>query len=302
MEERRSPAAAQSAAVLGSRNSRRQLRAVLAAAAEAGAYSVGFCVARGGLTGFSVYFAGDFAGAGKRASSGAAAYYCAAPHSSRGDSTTASAQPTTARAPAASAAPAQPAAARRRGCRAGAKQQQRRHGACGRSTAATTAAVHAAPLEGGMRASRPRGDATNDASAPLVPPPHANEHSPSAQPPSSLSPLAPAFAPPASSAPPLCPSPSLASSGEEAPRSIEPNLHHLLPHPRLSYEEQRWEYYRSCGGPFPSHGSSKKRQEPPSPPWPAPSAVVGCVVNERRTRAAPPPPPSTPRLPPSRKR
>ena len=121
MDASRVPAAARSAAVLGSRNARRQLRSVLTAAAEAGAYSVGFCVARGGLTGFSVYFAGDFAGAGKRASSGAAAYYCAAPHSSRGDSTTASAQPTTARAPAASAAPAQPAAARRRGCRAGAK-------------------------------------------------------------------------------------------------------------------------------------------------------------------------------------
>ena len=49
--------------MLGSRNARRQLRSVLTAAAEAGAYSVGFCTVRGGLTGFTVYFAGDFAGA-----------------------------------------------------------------------------------------------------------------------------------------------------------------------------------------------------------------------------------------------
>ena len=65
MESRGSPTAARSAAVLGSRNSRRQLKSVLTVASEAGAYSVGFHVVRGGLTGFSVYFAGDFAGAGK---------------------------------------------------------------------------------------------------------------------------------------------------------------------------------------------------------------------------------------------
>ena len=40
------PAAAPSAAVLGSRNARRQLKAVLADAAAAGAYSVGFGVVR----------------------------------------------------------------------------------------------------------------------------------------------------------------------------------------------------------------------------------------------------------------
>ena len=297
MESRRSPAAAQSAAVLGSRNARRQLRSVLTAAAEAGAYSVGFCVARGGLTGFSVYFTGDFAGAGKH-TAGTAAYSCAVPHSSRLEATIASAQPT-ARAPAASAAPAQPAAARRRGCRAGAKRQQRRQGARERSTTTTTATKHAAPLEGGMHASRPHGDATaKDAAAPHIPPPHNNKPPSSAQHSSSLSPLALAFAPPA---PPLCPSPSpaSASSGEEDPLNFEPDLRHLLPHSRFSYEEQRWEYYRSYGGSFPS--SSKKRPEPPSPHWPASSAVVGCVVNERRTRAAPPPPP-TPRLPPSRRR
>ena len=76
MESRRAPAAAPSAAVLGSRNARRQLRFVLSAASEAGAYSVGFNTARGALTGFSVYFAGDFAGAGK-AQPSAAAFTCA---------------------------------------------------------------------------------------------------------------------------------------------------------------------------------------------------------------------------------
>ena len=59
----RVPAAALSAAALGSRNGRRQLRAVLAAAAEVGAYSVGFRATRGGLTGFTIYLLGDFAGA-----------------------------------------------------------------------------------------------------------------------------------------------------------------------------------------------------------------------------------------------
>ena len=60
----RLPAAAPSAAVLGGRNSRRQVRAMLTLAAEAGAYSVGVSIARGGLSGFTVYYLGDLAGAG----------------------------------------------------------------------------------------------------------------------------------------------------------------------------------------------------------------------------------------------
>ena len=110
--------------MLGSRNARRQLRSILAAASEAGAYSVGFNVARGGLTGFSIYFAGDFAGACKGISR-AAAFTCAAAAHPSSD---AHALPT-ARDFAAVAAPAPSAGARRkRGCRAGAKVQQRRHG------------------------------------------------------------------------------------------------------------------------------------------------------------------------------
>ena len=159
--------------MLGSRNSRRQLQAVLAAAAEAGAYSVGFCVARGGLSGFSVYFAGDYAGA-CRGTNGAAAYTCAVPPSSRVAPTTACAQPT-ARTPAAAAAPAPPAAARKRGCRAGAKQQLRRHGGRGRSTATVAAVEPAATLEGvAVHASRPWGKDMNAPAAPPAPPPYNN--------------------------------------------------------------------------------------------------------------------------------
>ena len=287
MESRRSPAAAQSAAVLGSRNARRQLRSVLTAAAEAGAYSVGFCVARGGLTGFSVYFAGDFAGAGKHQHAGTAAYSCAVPRTSRLEATIASAQPT-ARAPAASTAPALPAAARRRGCRAGDKVQQRRRSDCARLPPATAIAAADVPLEGGTNAARSCGKACMNmtvTAAPSAPPLHDSY---------SLSPLAPAFSPSPRPCPPSSPSPSKGEE-EEDPLSHPPDLRHLLPHARLSFEEQRWEHYISYGGPFPPHGSSKKRRDPPSPALSSPSSsIIGCVVNERRPRAAPPSPNTPP--------
>ena len=242
MESRRAPAAARSAAVLGSRNARRQLRFVLSAASEAGAYSVGFNTARGALTGFSVYFAGDFAGAGKSQSS-AAAFTCAAPHPSH-DAMNVHALPTARTPAAAAAAPATPAAARKRGCRAGAKVQLRRHGACGRATTATTAATLAAPLEGGATTAQPyrhTRTATREPAAPLVPPPHTNRTS-SALPPhnvaSTLSPLAPAYAP---SPPPSSPQSSALPQEEEDPLSYPADLRHLLPHARFSFEERRWD-------------------------------------------------------------
>ena len=54
--------AAVGAAMLGSRNGRRQARAALGYAAEFGAYSVGFALVRGALAGFTVYFDGRHAG------------------------------------------------------------------------------------------------------------------------------------------------------------------------------------------------------------------------------------------------
>ena len=48
--------------MLSSRNGRRQARAALGYAAEFGAYSVGFTLARGALAGFTVYFDGRHAG------------------------------------------------------------------------------------------------------------------------------------------------------------------------------------------------------------------------------------------------
>ena len=59
----RAPAPPPAAAVLGSRSARRQVNAVLAMARDAGAYSVGFALMRGSLSGFTVYF-GCSAGGG----------------------------------------------------------------------------------------------------------------------------------------------------------------------------------------------------------------------------------------------
>ena len=212
------PAAAQSAAVLGSRNARRQLRSVLAAAAEAGAYSVGFTVVRGGLTGFSVYLAGDFAGAHK-GSTGTAASTCAVPPHAPTTATSVHTLPSMG-APAATAAPAMQAARRKRGCRAGAKEQRRRHDAREHKPNQAHRAAEAVPLEGDATAPPPL---CKDAhfvqrkpAAPHAPPLHIN---PISQPPSSLSPFAPDFVLPLS--------PSLSSpSNEVAPRVAELTLTH----------------------------------------------------------------------------
>ena len=68
------PQAAWGAAVLGSRNARRQVRAALAHAHEMGAYSVGFTLGRGGLAGFTIYLSGNCTGRGaKRPPQGMAA-------------------------------------------------------------------------------------------------------------------------------------------------------------------------------------------------------------------------------------
>ena len=292
MDASRVPAAARSAAVLGSRNARRQLKFVLAAALEAGAYSVGVNVARGGLAGFTVYLAGDFAGAGKGIS-GRAAFTCAVPRASA-TVNNAQALPVWGASAAAATAPDSTAARRKRGCRAGAKQQRRRHGACGRLPPAVPAATAAVSLEGGSNAAlmgKTAHLAQPKPAAPPAPPPHIHRPShPQSSP--SLSPLAPTFVPPP-------PPPSIhPSSYNEDPLHCPPDLLHLLPHAHLSFEEQRWDYYRSHGGrPF-APPSSKKRAKPPSPSRSSPSsAIVGCVVNERRSRAAPPPLPPHPFLP-----
>ena len=76
--------AALSAAVLGSRNARRQVQAAMAHAAEYGAYSVGFSLGRGCLTGFTIYLAGNFAGCGAgRAPQGMAATCAVQPPTAR---------------------------------------------------------------------------------------------------------------------------------------------------------------------------------------------------------------------------
>ena len=237
-----------------------------------------------------MYLSGDFSGARKSTPPRAAASSAATPPS--GPDPTADAQPS-ARAAADSHAATR---VRRRGCRAGARQQQRRQGASGRQPHAAQAARSAMPKEDGVKRTPPLGDDNTDIHEPttpsVLPPPHHTHVPPPFPPQSTLSALASSFLPP----PPPPPQPS-SSIGEEAP--IPPDLLHLLPHACLSFEEQRWDHYISYGGPFPPHGSSKKRLHPPSPAKGSPSSfVVGCVVNERRARTAVPPP--TPRLPPSR--
>ena len=86
--------AAVGAAVLGSRNGRRQVRAALGYASEYGAYSVGFALVRGTLAGFTIYLEGRHAGsAAVRTSYTMAAASAMGPMHDRGRSTTGQAQP-----------------------------------------------------------------------------------------------------------------------------------------------------------------------------------------------------------------
>ena len=201
------PAAAQSAAVLGSRSARRQLRAVLADAAAIGAYSVGFATARGVLTGFTVYFSGDFAGAGGgkaafpatararvslgraergqgagRAPSAAAFRAAQPPDEGRAGFAAADAQQGSAHD---EDAPRKAAPVRRRGCRAGKRKQ--RKSACG----------HVYPIPS---CSPCAGDSAPHAAAPPPsppppPPPPPAPPAPSSPSVHSLSALAPVFTP-----------------------------------------------------------------------------------------------------------
>ena len=293
MGEPRVHAAAPSASVPGRRTFRRHVKSALAIAAEAGAYSVGFEGVRGVLPGFTVYLSGEFCGAGGRAPH-AAAFRAAAPPSDR-RRTGGLAQPG-ARDAARVDAPAQPAARRARGCRAGARVQQRRQGVSERLAHSATTATAAAPLEGSAKAALPRVEtrvAILEPTAPHDPPPHTNH---------TLSPCAPAYVPSYAPPPPSSHNSTSHPQEEDDPLSYPPDLRHLLPHARFSYEEQRWDYYVTYGGPdYKRRSSSKKRAEPPSPPWPPPSAIVGCVVNERQHPRASPPPPPPPRLPPARR-
>ena len=148
MADRRDlPAAASGAAVLGSRSARRQMAAVLAVAADAGAYSVGFTLARGSLNGFTIYYSGDSSGGANRRQHGITRATWAAqplhpdhaaPDTQRGAAASCAAQPssnvtsaqdvcaaTSAHAPAAASQAPPTAAARRRGCRGGQKHRKR---------------------------------------------------------------------------------------------------------------------------------------------------------------------------------
>ena len=154
--DRRTPAAASGAAVLGSRSFRRQVSTVLALAAEAGAYSVGFTFARGALTGFTVYNSGDSSGGAGKRHSGFTCPVQAAPAFNVNRAAPAQSEPRAAASRAAqpspqanaqdacalhahaqAAAESAPTAAarRRRGCRGGAKHKTRTQTGHGRAAA-----------------------------------------------------------------------------------------------------------------------------------------------------------------------
>ena len=150
--------------MLGSRSARRQVNAILGLAADAGAYSVGFTLARGSLTGFTVYYNGDSSGGASRrqqagftravgqtpppdihvAASDARAPGTAAQSAvpTSQDATQDACAATGAHTPAMDA-PAPPMAARRRrGCRGGSKHRKRTpgHNGAPESTVATMSA------------------------------------------------------------------------------------------------------------------------------------------------------------------
>ena len=202
------PAAAPSAAALGSRNSRRQVKAVLALAADAGAYSVGFGVVRGGLSGFTVYFSGDFAGA-RGAEAARSSMLCASvrvpPSAARAGlnsvATTAPCAAAFGAAPPSSYdeqahatmqadAPMKAASARRRGCRAG--RRRRRVSVSGADICACPAASHVSVSHVGVSAP----SASDDPPPPPPPLPSISACLPAAAPQHSpLSALASTFVP-----------------------------------------------------------------------------------------------------------
>ena len=193
--------------MLGGRNARRQIRSVLADAAGAGAYSVAFSVARGALLGFTIYFSGDFCGAGARAASAPptrttvhvagragdesgdapaprAAAVCAAQPSPQGESACSVEKATM---PA--NAPAKAAQARRRGCRAG--RRKRRVSSSGVDACACPAPRHVSAPR--VEARAPSAAAPSPPSPPSLPASlPLSAAGPSS---SSLSALAPVFAP-----------------------------------------------------------------------------------------------------------
>ena len=301
--------AALSAAVLGSRNSRRQVNAVLAHASEWGAYSVGFALTRSALSGFTIYMAGNCVGVGgRRASLGTAAHSAvpplagsarsagqlqpngrsAAPEQQRqqqqqqSHSLHVARRPALAPGSAGDGAASAPATARRqRGCRGGAKRRARRV-AGGLSTAAAAAStcnsnsggsscVHCSDAVGGSS----KAVACVEPPAPSAPP--------KGLPLSLLSPSAPSFTPtpPGPPPPPPCPplslpggpTPSLASSsscGPSRPRAT-PSAHYQL---FLEYERGRAQDEQEHACATPRSSQKRRASSSPSPPPPPPPVVT----------------------------
>ena len=296
--------AAEGAAMLSSRNGRRQARAALGYAAEFGAYSVGFTLARGALAGFTVYFDGRHAGcSAQRTATPMAALSAMGPIQRGGHPTNGSAQPSARSAAsqrqqwqhgqqqqhskpsigaavgdfvcADSAADAPAAARRRRGCRGGQKRRSKRGTGGHSSAAAPQSTCNSVPV-GSSAALLPDVPSSSDGGTRMGPP------APSAPPKgssSSLSHSAPAFTPathgpPSATAPPPPPLPPPAPPlslpapppSEAPPLSPAPDPERLLlPHALLSYEEQRWQHYVL------SPRSSQKRRASSPPPDPPPS-------------------------------
>ena len=260
---RAAPAADRSpgAAVLGSRSGRRQMQTVLDVARATGAYSVSFKMQRGAVAGFTIYMAnGSYMHAGPsdedeptHAAEGAGPVHDAA----RGDAPR-------------ERAPAEPPGTvqrcRWRGCRSG--RRHRRHSGSDSEAADSTAAPRPAP-QGDDAQTTARAVASRAASEPgrhttpltqaavedLAPPARRVPCAPTvdyrsdftvSSTPEGASPISPRM------------SASSASSGGGEEREQDPFP--LC----ISYEERRYEYYRTRRGRAQA-APSRKRHDPPSP-------------------------------------
>ena len=310
-----------SAAVLGSRNARRQVQAVLAHAAEFGAYSVGFQLGRGCLNGFTIYLAGNYAGCGARRTPHGMAASCAVQPPAARSRAAGHAQPK-ARAAASRGqhrpAPrdghaaqfmdaVQPHCAARtddaprkrtRGCRAG-QRRRAQHGHGSRSSAAAAAAAPRSCFDGSRVASVPdacvhisskaEGAAFHGPPAPCAPP--------KAHPPSLLSPSAPPFTPsnlqPSSlplphPSPPLSGAPSL-SSGKATflvpnptKKCASSSAHGSSPDPLTSRLLPHALFsYEELRWQHMSSRSSQQRRATSPPPSPPPSAAPPPLIRGR---------------------
>ena len=322
--------AAVGAAMLGSRNGRRQARAALGYAAEFGAYSVGFALVRGALAGFTVYFDGRHAGSPtQRTFMPMAAGSARVPTPDGGRPDIGQTQPSARDAASqrqqrqhgqqqqhnksstgaavgdfacdVSADNAPAAARRRRGCRGGQRRRPKR-GAGGHLSTAAHQSTCNHVLVGSSADCVPDALSSSDCGtckgppAPSAPPKGSSSslsHSALVFTPSTHEPIfATAPSPPPSAAPLFLPAPP---PSQAPPLPSDSDLvRHLLPHALLSYEELRWQHHVLSPRSSQKRRASSPPPDPPpspAPPGPPPSSAPPFILSCVVHERPPPPPP-----------